>query len=102
MDPERTRIKLPYWLRRMFTRLVKQPKIVFVLQAPADVIYKRKQELTIDEINHQLEGFEKLSCLGDRVHFLDATKKPEEIAMDAIKIILDTFTTKLADYEVNN
>ena len=75
---------------------------MFVLQAPADVIYKRKQELTIDEINHQLEGFEKLSCLGDRVHFLDATKKPEEIAMDAIKIILDTFTTKLADYEVNN
>lgn len=102
VDPERTRIKLPYWLRRMFTRLVKQPKIVFVLQAPADVIYKRKQELTIDEINHQLEGFEKLSYLGDRVHYLDATKKPEEIAMDAIKIILDTFTTKLADYEVNN
>lgn len=102
VDPERTRIKLPYWLRRMFTRLVKQPKIVFVLQAPADVIYNRKQELTKGEINYQLEGFEKLSCLGYRVHFLDANKKPEEIAMDAIKIILDTFTTKLADYEVNN
>lgn len=95
VDPERTRIKLPYWVRRIFTRMVKQPKIVFVLQAPADVIYKRKQELTIDEINHQLEGFQKLSCLGQRVHFLDATKKPEEIAKDAIKVILDTFTIKI-------
>lgn len=95
VDPERTRIKLPCWLRRTFTRLVKQPKIVFVLQAPADVIYKRKQELTIDEINQQLEGFKQLSCLGQRVHLLDATQKPEEIAMDAMKIILDTFTTKL-------
>lgn len=95
VDPERTRIRLPYWMRRMFTRLVKHPKIVFVLQAPAEVIYKRKQELTIDEINLQLEGFHKLSCLGKRVHFLDATKAPEEIAMDAIKIILDIFTTKI-------
>lgn len=100
VDPERTRIKLPYWLRRIFTRLVKQPSIVFVLQAPADVIYNRKQELTKGEINYQLEGFRKLSSLGDSVHFLDATKKPDEMAKDAIKIILDTFTTKLSDYEV--
>lgn len=100
VDPERTRIKLPYWLRRIFTRLVKQPSIVFVLQAPADVIYNRKQELTKGEINCQLEGFQKLSSLGDSVHFLDATKKPDEMAKDAIKIILDKFTTKLSDYEV--
>lgn len=95
VDPERSRIGLPYWLRRLFTRLVKQPQIVFVLQAPAETIYHRKQELSIDEITHQLSGFQNFSCLGDGVYFLDATKKPEEMAMDAIKIMLDTFTTKI-------
>lgn len=95
VDPERTRIRLPYGVRRLFSRLVEQPQIVFVLQAPAEVIYQRKQELSVDEIRHQLKGFQKLSCLGKRVHFLDATKTPSELAEDAIKIILDRFTTRL-------
>lgn len=95
VDPRRSRINLPYWLRRLFTRLVVQPRIVFVLDAPAEVIYKRKQELTPEEISRQLKEFRKLSLLGNRYCRLDATKSPEEIANDAIKIILDNFTKKL-------
>lgn len=95
VDPRRSRINLPYWLRKGFTKLVKQPKIVFVLDAPAEVIYKRKQELTPEEISRQLVAFRKLSSLGKRYYRLDASKKPEEIANDAIKIILEKFTKKL-------
>lgn len=95
VDPRRSRINLPYWLRKCFTKLVKQPKIVFVLDAPADVIYKRKQELTPEEISRQLVEYRKLSSLGKRYYRLDASQKPEEIANDAIKIILDNFTKKL-------
>lgn len=95
VDPRRSRINLPYWLRRWFTKLVKQPKIVFVLDAPAEVIYKRKQELSLDEISRQLIEFRKLSSLGKCYYRLDASQKPEEIANDAIKIILNNFTNKL-------
>ncbi len=95
VDPRRSRINLPYWLRKGFTKLVKQPKIVFVLDAPTEVIYKRKQELTPEEISRQLVEFRKLSSLGKRYYRLDASKKPEEIANDAIKIILEKFTNKL-------
>lgn len=95
VDPRRSRINLPYWLRKGFTKLVKQPKIVFVLDAPAEVIYKRKQELTPEEISRQLVEFKKLSSLGKRYYRLDASKKPEEIANDAITIILENFTKKL-------
>lgn len=95
IDPRRSRISLPYWLRRLFVLLVKQPKIVFVLDTDADTIYARKQELTKEEINRQLIEFRKLSALGNRVHFLDASKTSDEIASDAMKIILDTFTKKL-------
>lgn len=95
VDPRRSRINLPYWLRKCFTKLVKQPKIVFVLDAPADVIYKRKQELTPEEISRQLVEYRKLSSLGKRYYRLDASQKPEEIANDAIKIILDNFAKKL-------
>ena len=42
VDPKRARISLPYWMRKMFARMVIQPQIVFVLNTEADVIYKRK------------------------------------------------------------
>ena len=95
VDPRRTRISLPFWLRRLFTRLVKQPKIVFVLDTDAETIFNRKQELTKDEINRQLSEFRKLASLGSKVHFLDASKTPDEISNDAIKIVIETFTNKL-------
>lgn len=95
VDPRRSRINLPYWLRRLFTKMVKQPKIVFVLDAPTEVIYKRKQELTPEEITRQLVEFRKLSSLGKRYFRLDASKSPEEIANDAIKVIVENFTKKI-------
>jgi len=96
VDPYRTRIKLPYWIRKIFSRLVKQPRIVFVLDADTDTIYARKQELSKEEIERQLNEFRKLSNLGEKVHFLDATQTPEKIAQDAIKIVIDEFTEKLS------
>lgn len=95
VDPRRSRISLPYWLRCFYTRLVKQPRIVFVLDTDAETIYARKQELTKEEINRQLIEFRKLAKLGDRVHFLDASQIPDKIAREAMKIILDKFTYKL-------
>lgn len=95
VDPYRTCIKLPLRMRWMFAKMVKQPKIVFVLDADADTIYARKQELDKVEINRQLVEFRKLKALGGKVHILDASKTPQQIAEDAMKIIVDEFTNKL-------
>lgn len=95
VDPLRTRIKLPYWIRLAFVKMVKQPKVVFVLDAPADVIYSRKQELRKDEIERQLVEFRRLRNFGDRVYVLDATQSPEAMAQEAIKILVERFTCKL-------
>jgi hypothetical protein len=95
VDPFRTRIKLPYSIRRLFTRLVKQPKVVYVLDTDAETIYRRKQELTREEIARQLVEFRRLSCLGKRVHFFDASQTPETIAKDAVAVFMDNFAQKL-------
>ncbi|TXD47759.1 hypothetical protein [Polaribacter sp. IC073] len=95
VDPYRSRINLPYWLRKLFTKLVIQPRIVFVLLTDAETIYKRKQELTIDEINRQLGEFKKLAETNKRFVIIDASKKPEEIVEDAMKILIDKFTLQI-------
>ncbi len=95
VDPRRTRICLPYWIRRLFAKMVKQPKLVFVLNTTADIIYQRKQELTKEEIERQLVEYRKLVNVTSKVVLLDASKTPEEIAKDAMRHIADTFMEKI-------
>ncbi len=78
IDPLRSRINLPRCMRTAFSKMVQQPRIVFVLDAPADVIYSRKKELTLDEIQRQLEEFDKLSNLGDNFYKINANQTPEK------------------------
>ena len=95
IDPHRSRINLPYWLRKKFTKLVIQPRIVFILLADAETIYKRKQELTVSEIKRQLGEFSRLAKSEKRFVVIDASKSPEEMVEQAIKIIVEKFTEKI-------
>lgn len=95
VDPARTRINLPRWVRVLFAHLVKQPRLIFVLSADAETIYGRKQELSKEEIKRQLKEFRKLEKLGNHVHFIDASKRPDEMTDEAIRIIVETFTHKI-------
>jgi len=92
VDPERARIKLPYWIRKGFAKLVKSPQIVFVLNTDAQTVYNRKKELELDEIERQLLEFKRLIKWGNNFHLLDASKSPEEIKEEAIRVVLNKFT----------
>lgn len=96
IDPYRSRINLPYSIRRMFTRLVLQPRIVFILLADAKTIYNRKQELTIEEIERQLLEFKKLAKTHSRFVVIDAAQTPEKMVEQAMKVILNRLTNKLS------
>ncbi len=61
IDPRRYRLKLPAWLLRASLLVVPQPELVFVLDAPAEVLHGRKQELPQTEIAAQLEALRRLS-----------------------------------------
>lgn len=95
IDPLRSRINLPSFLRIIFAKLVQQPQIVFVLNAPAEVIYSRKQELALDEIERQLVEFEKLKSLGNNFVTINANQTPDEMIRDAKAIILEKFCQKI-------
>jgi thymidylate kinase len=95
IDPQRARINLPYIIRKTFSKLVVQPKIVFILKAPPELIYARKQELTLKEIEEQLCDFDVLKETNSRFIILDASLPAADVVNDATKIIVDTFTQKL-------
>ncbi len=95
VDPLRTKLGLPTWVRKFFVRLTPQPKIVFVLDANPEIIYARKQELTKEEITRQLGVYRKLADSHKRFRKISAEQTPEEMAKEAVEIILNQYTEKL-------
>ena len=94
VDPVRTKLNLPRWMRRFFVRLTPQPTIVFVLCAKPETIYARKQELGLEEISRQMKEYTELADKRKRFHKLDAEKPANEIADEAIEIMLNRYTKK--------
>lgn len=96
VDPARTRISLPLFVRKMYAKLVKRPQLSFVLYTDSETIFKRKPELTIEEIERQLCEFRKLSGnFKDSFIVLDASKSPKDIAKEAIKYYMERFAKSL-------
>lgn len=88
VDPERSRVFLPYRLRKIFVRLTPQADIAYVLSCDAEMIYKRKQELSLQEIEVILSRFYKIVKKNRHYHLLDASLTPNEIVVDALNIFI--------------
>jgi len=56
-DPKRYRYGAPLWVARMVGRLIPKPDIFIVLDAPADTIHGRKQEVTMEETARQRTAY---------------------------------------------
>ena len=95
VDPARIRLNLPFWIRNMFVKFMPHPKIVFYLDAPPEVIYKRKQELSLDEIYRQNKIFKNLTSSHQRFVVLDSNRSVEQSVNEATRLILESFTIKL-------
>lgn len=68
---------------------------MFVLKANPDVIYERKQELTKQEIARQLKVYSELAESHKRFKVISAEQTPEEMAKEALQIILEQYGEKL-------
>lgn len=88
VDPERSRVYLPYGMRSAMVRLTPQADISYVLSCDARTIYDRKQELSVDEIEVILSRYRKIAECNKRYHLLDASLSPAEIVVDALKIFV--------------
>ncbi len=92
VDPQRTKLKLPDGIRKFFVKLTPQPQIVFFLEASPEIIYSRKQELTLEEIERQTLQY-KLLAESNKSRFviINAEQTPEKMASDALEIILERY-----------
>jgi thymidylate kinase len=99
VDPYRSRIKLPQWLRLLFLKITPEPDVVFFLDCDAATIYGRKQELREAEIERQLQAYRTLTGISGRFITLDARKHPKELCNDAVRLLIEKSFTHCKDAE---
>lgn len=60
----------------------------FILTTDSDIIYKRKQEVSIKELNRQIKAYKSLVNIDeDRYFCIDVNRKPSEITEDINQIL---------------
>ena len=67
--------------------LLPQPDLLITLQADADTLLARKQELSREQIAQQVERLRLLPPLARRRVDLDATQSSEQLAQEALRIL---------------
>ena len=74
----RGHMNCPKWWKDMVGLIVPKPDMVFVLERPAEEIYRQKPELEVEEIKRQQQAIR--DCLGHdrRAKFIDASQGIDE------------------------
>lgn len=89
VDKLRFRYKGSSWLLNIANIFVPKPKLYLYLDAPSEVIFSRKDELTIDEITRQRKKYLSLINKKKKGFIINVNQEPEKVIFEAESIILD-------------
>lgn len=85
VDPYRSRINLPIWIRFLFLKLTPKPDIVYFLDCDSKTILERKKELSEEEIIRQVNVYRYLANKYKNFYSVNSGKKENEILNDIVK-----------------
>ena len=95
IDSKRARIKLPKWILKLGQFLIPEPNIILCLGTDAESIYSRKPELTLKEVERQVDALKKFSESHKRAVWVDTGKDIETSTNDAIEVIMNRININL-------
>lgn len=83
VDPKRYRLTPPGRLLWLMGRVLPSPDLVLILEAPPEVVFARKTELSLQELERQMRSWREDLPSGQKRVFLDATLPPAEVVRTA-------------------
>jgi thymidylate kinase len=89
VDPKRYRFGAPLWTARLVGMLMPQPKLWILLNAPAEVLQVRKQEVAPEETARQCEAYIKFIRTRRSHAIIDASQPLDKVIMDVEQVIAD-------------
>jgi thymidylate kinase len=86
----------PLWLARFVGHLIPRPHLVFLLDAPPEVIQARKQELTFEQTAYEREAYLDVVRGMPNAHVVDASKPIDAVVSEIEEVILDHMADRTA------
>ena len=97
VDQRRYRLDLPEGIVSGMFRPVKKPDLVICLDAPPDVLQRRKQEVAFAETGRQQRGYRELTRSLPNGYIVDASQPLEEVIKDAEGVIVRYLAKRAAE-----
>jgi thymidylate kinase len=96
VDPKRYRYGAPLWMAKLVTKAVPRPNLVILLDAPAEVLRARKQEVPFEEAVRQRESYVALAHDLSNGYLVDASQPIEQVVANVEDIILRYLANRTA------
>jgi thymidylate kinase len=96
VDRRRYRNGGPRWLQRAIWRIAPKPDLVIQLDAPPEVIQKRKQEISFEETARLSREYRALVCPLKFGHVVDASRPLNEVVAQVDEIFFSTMRDRVA------
>ncbi len=96
VDPHRYRYSGPTWLIRAIWKVVPQPDLIIFLDAPVDVICRRKQEVPEDKLRTLRDGYLALAKTLPNARVVSTNRSLEATLQDVTSTIFDHMSRRVA------
>jgi thymidylate kinase len=92
IDPKRYRYGGPLWIAKVVGKLIPQPRLWVLLDAPAQVLQERKHEVPLEETARQRQAY--LAFVRDQKHYIiiDATQSLDKTIAVAEHAIIEAMS----------
>jgi thymidylate kinase len=87
VDPLRYRYGGPPWMARLVGKLMPQPKLWVLLDAPAEVLQARKQEVSLEESARQRQAYLAFVCQQREYAIVDASQPLDRVIADVERAV---------------
>lgn len=89
VDPKRVRYGGPRWLLKLLARIVPRPGMVLLLDAPPQVLWLRKKEVSYEEVVRQRQQFARIASATARAVVIDSAQPISEVVFRARSAVID-------------
>jgi thymidylate kinase len=89
LDPVSVKYSGPAWLLRLAQKWFPPPDVTIVLRAPQEILLRRKQELTAEEILRQASVLETIRFDSSRIIKADASLAAHEVASRTMNALVE-------------
>jgi thymidylate kinase len=96
VDSKRVRYGGPLWLLRFAARIVPRPDLVILLDAPAEVLWSRKQEVAFEEVVRQRERYLQVVSELPSAVVIDAAQSATDVSGSVVGAIVEFYAKRTA------